>query len=120
MDQIQELTIALANALREGEEHQSLLRARATVEEHEAARVMLQDLLNRQQAIQKDFKAGKDTASTIGEYRKLYEIAMYNPYVRDYLACEARLAARLAEINREIGRAIGISEENDSPDPQRD
>lgn len=98
----------LARALRESDEKKALEAALTRVNEHEAARIMLEDLRKRQAAIQKDMADGKDTSSGVAEMQKLYEVLMINPYLRDYLAAEMRLAAVLAEIQKILGDELGL------------
>ncbi|MGE5550369.1 MAG: YlbF family regulator [Bacteroidota bacterium] len=100
----------LGQAVKETPEYASVQSARAKVEEHEAARLMLRDFKRRQEEYRKAFVAGKAGEDEAKELRRLAEIVGYNPYIRELLAAEARLADLVLGLQNEIMVAAGLAE----------
>lgn len=119
MSRMMELARELAAAVKESPEYRALKDARARVDEHEAARIMLEDYRKRQEALRRDIQEGKDTAPAVDALKKLTDVLMLNPYLRDYLMAEVGLAAALAQVQKVIGEAVGFdSSAPEGGDPQ--
>ena len=101
-----ELAKHLAEAISQSEESQALDKALARVNEHEAARVMLEDYRKRQEALQKEIAAGKDVKEAMEDFQKLSQVVMVNPYLRDYIMAEMNLGAMVSEGYNVIGEAF--------------
>jgi len=83
--------------------------AQATVEAHEAARIMLRDLQSVQNEILARTQRGEEVPQALADrYRQVASLAVYNPYLRELLEAEAELAQMLDEIHRELLEAAGI------------
>lgn len=102
-----ELAKHLAEAISQSEERQALDKALARVNEHEAAKVMLDDYRKRQAALQKEIAAGKDVKEAMEDFKRLSEVVMVNPYLRDYIMAEMSLGAMVSEVYKVIGEALG-------------
>ncbi|MGE5578085.1 MAG: YlbF family regulator [Syntrophothermus sp.] len=108
-----EMAQELAKALRETQEYRKWQEALARVEENAAAQIMFRDFRQKQSELQKAILAGE----TVGEEKaqelqRLYEIASYNPIVRDLFAAEQQLGELVARIQQVIVEAVGIGMEN--------
>lgn len=102
----------LAQALAESEEYQRLRQARAEIEKHEAAKVMLADLQEKQQEILEIQLRGEQISmEKQEEYQKLYETISFNPYVRDLLQAEALFGRMMVEVQKIISEAIPLEDE---------
>lgn len=114
MDPIR-LATELAEALRESEEYQGYLKAEAKVNEHEAAKIMLEDLRRKQLDVERKRLAGEEISQKDKEeFGKLSEIIGYNPYIREYLMAEMRLQQLMMEIQKIIASGVGLK----IPDPE--
>ncbi len=105
-----ELAKQLAKSLAECEEFLEYQKAKKILEEHEAARIMLEDFRKKQWEFEKKkIEGAQDLKAAEEELQKLAGIIGVNPYVRNYLTAEFRLSQLLMEIQRIIGEAVGIS-----------
>ena len=100
----------LGQALKETPEFLSVQASRVKVEAHEAARLMLQDFKQRQEEYRKALVAGKVKEDETNELRRLAEIVGYNPYIRELLSAEARLADLVLSLQNEMMLAAGLAE----------
>lgn len=108
-EEILALARQLAEALRTSEEYRRLAKAREAVEENVAAQIMLRDF----RAKQADFQARqllgqKVTKAQEEEFRRLTEVVMYNPAVRDYLYAEQEVLAIVAEVQKLLAEALDL------------
>ena len=106
MSRVVELAKHLAEAISQSDERQALDKALARVNEHEAAKVMLEDYRKRQEALQKEIAAGKDVKVAMEDFQKLTQVVMVNPYLRDYIMAEMSLSAMISEVYNVIVEAI--------------
>ncbi|NLW58773.1 MAG: YlbF family regulator [Firmicutes bacterium] len=105
----QELAKELANAIRESQEYQAWEKAKAEVDKHEAAKIMLEDFRKKQWELEKARLSGEEIKPEKEEqFKKLAEIIQYNPYVRDFLVAEYNLNRMIMEIQRIIASAVGV------------
>lgn len=100
----------LGRLIRETSEYKKMEDARAKVEEHEAARLMLQDFKRRQEEYRRALAKGEDAQEAGQELQRLAEIIGYNPYLREFFAAEARLAELVLGLQGEIMAAAGLAE----------
>lgn len=85
-------------------------QARETVENREAARIMLRDLENLQEQILERTRRGENVPEELAaRYRQVAEFAAYNPYVRELLQAQAELAQMLDAIQRAVLEAAGLA-----------
>jgi cell fate (sporulation/competence/biofilm development) regulator YlbF (YheA/YmcA/DUF963 family) len=104
-----ELAKQLGKALAESEEYQAYQKAKEALEIHEAAKVMLEDFRKKQWELEKQRVSGAiDTAAVTAEQQKLAEIIQINPYIREYLFAEFRFSQIMMEVQRELGKGVGI------------
>ena len=90
---------ALAEALNRDPAVQRLRQARRAVQEREAARIMLRDLLTRQQALLRREASGEAVSEQEWEeFRRVAEVVAYNPYVRELLQAEQAVTRLLAAV----------------------
>ncbi len=106
LSRVVELAKHLAEAISQSEEAQALDKALTRVNEHEAAKVMLDDYRKRQEALQKEIAAGKDVKEAMEDFQKLSQVVMVNPYLRDYVMAEMSLGAMVSEVYNVIGEAF--------------
>ncbi len=100
----------MGEALKETPEYQAVLAAKTRLEEHEAARLMLKDFKEREEAYRKQLAEGKGSEEAGKELQKLAEIASCNPYIRELFIAEARLADLVLHLQREMMIAAGLAE----------
>ncbi|HHV63217.1 MAG TPA: YlbF family regulator [Firmicutes bacterium] len=106
----------LAKALKESPEYAAYVRAREEIGRHEAARIMLEDLERKREAIGKAALAGeKVDEARLEDLKRTYEIVSFNPYIKELFVAEARLGELVAKVQKIIGEAIG-DESHKSPD----
>lgn len=99
----------LAEALRESEEYREYQEAKKKVDEHEAAKIMLEDFRKKQLELEKKRLAGEEIPQAeMEKIKKLSEIITYNPYLRDYLLAEVKLQQLMMEIQKIIASGIGL------------
>ncbi|MBA2133769.1 YlbF family regulator [Capillibacterium thermochitinicola] len=105
----QDLAKELANSIRESPEYQAWEKAKAEVDKHEAAKIMLEDFRKKQWDLEKARLNGEEIKPEQEEqFKKLAEIIQYNPYVRDFLVAEYNLNLMIMEIQRIIASAVGV------------
>lgn len=108
MDPIR-LATELAEALRESAERQAFLEAEARVKQHEAAKIMLEDLRGKQLEMEKKMISGEEiTAEEKERLKKLTEVVGYNPYIREYLLAEMKFQGLLMETQKIIASGLGL------------
>ncbi|MGI6036642.1 MAG: YlbF family regulator [Limnochordia bacterium] len=115
-DMILEKAKELGRLLITSSEHKRLEKARAEIEEHEAAKLMLRDLQEKQEKLRQEIMAGQDTATAQGELQHAYAVASYNPYVREYLEAEFSFAQLVIEVQEALGKALA-PEDDEGQDP---
>lgn len=87
-----------------------LKQARETVENREAARIMLRDLQAVQGEILERAERGEEVPQELAaRYQQVASLAAYNPYLRELVEAEAELAAMLDQIQRELLEAAGVT-----------
>ena len=101
----------LGASIKEAPEYRAVQAARTKVEEHEAARIMLQDFRRREQDYRKALVEGKAGEEETNALRKLAEIVTSNPYIRELFAAEARLAELIVDLQRRMTSAAGLAED---------
>lgn len=113
----------LGRAVQETPEFKAAKQARAKVEEHEAARIMLKDFEERQEKYRQAVLAGKAGEADAKALEELAGIVALNPYLRELLGAEARLAELVVGLQREMMAAAGLSQPAEAAgggDGQRD
>ena len=106
---IQERVHALAEALGRHPAVERLLAAWRVVQEHEAARIMLRDLRQRERALLSKELAGEAPAQQEVEgFRRLWEISAYNPYLRELFEAEAAVARLLGGVQALLHQYLGL------------
>lgn len=113
MKDLQAMARELGAAVRETPEYAAVREARAKVENHEAARIMLADFRRREQQYRQAVLAGEPHEDQAKELQKLAEIVGLNPYLRELIDAEAVLAQTLARLQEEIVSAAGLLEETE-------
>lgn len=99
----------LADALALSSEFQRLKEARESVEEHEAAKIMLRDFQEKQAELQKQQMEGKAVSEKqTEELRKLYEILSINPYIRELFEAEFAFGALMMDVQKTITQGLGL------------
>ncbi len=104
-----ELAKQLVKSLTESQEYQNYKKAKSILEEHEAAKTMLEDFRKKQWELERKRVAGDKLLEPLEkELEKLAEIIGVNPYVRDYLMAEFQFTQVMMEIQRIINEGIGL------------
>lgn len=110
---------ALAKALAESEEFKELQEAQEELEKHEAAKIMLRDLRQKQFAVQQKIVAGlTPDESEMQSLQETYQLVAFNPYVRRVIEAEVAFAGMLAEVQRILGEAVGAMPAGEGEDGQ--
>ena len=101
----------LADALANSDAFKKLQKARETVEEHEAARIMLRDFQKKQEKLAKQQQEGQEiTPDQMEEVRKLYEIMNINPYLRELLEAEFAFGSLMMDVQNTLAQSLGFGE----------
>ena len=103
-----DLAKSLAQALKESLEFRNYQEAKAKVDQHEAAKVMLEDFRQKQMEFYEKRAKGENTAEEAERIRKLSEIVSLNPYVREYLMAEYLWEQLMMEVQKTIAEGIGL------------
>ncbi len=104
----------LADALALSSEFQRLKEARAAVEDHEAAKIMLRDFQEKQAELQKQQMEGKPASEKqTEELRKLYEILSINPYIRELFEAEFAFGGLMMDVQQTITQGLGLDSSDD-------
>ncbi|NLY88009.1 MAG: YlbF family regulator [Firmicutes bacterium] len=99
----------LGRTLAESEEYRAYQKAKQQVEEHEAAKIMLEDFRRKQLALEQKALRGEEPSSAeVEQLKKLSEILGYNPYIREYLLAEMGFSQLLLEVQETIADAAGL------------
>lgn len=100
---------ALGWALAQSEAYQAWQRAKKVVQEHEAARIMWDDLQRRIEQLQEQLTSGKTVTD---EQRKsvdeMFRLAMYNPYIQELVLAQERFAEMVLAAQRLVHEKAGI------------
>ncbi len=99
----------LGKALAESDEFHHYQQAKQALDEHEAARVMLDDFRKKQLEYERKKLSGEKLLEPHEqELRKLSAIVGLNPYVREYLMAELQFSNLMMEVQKIIGEAVGL------------
>ena len=99
----------LGKAMAGSEEYKAYQKAKQQVEEHEAAKIMLEDFRKKQLALEKKALSGEEPSSAeVEQLKKLSEILGYNPYIREYLLAEMRFTHLVFAVQKAIADAAGL------------
>lgn len=108
-------TEALAKALAESDVYKNVKEARDEIDQHEAAKIMLRDLTEKQQAIQEKLLQGQEPSEAeIEDYRKTADIVGLNPHVRRLLETEMAFQNMMMEVQKMLAEAVGLEVEDPS------
>ncbi|MGI6640959.1 MAG: YlbF family regulator [Limnochordia bacterium] len=114
MDAVRKKAQELANAILESQEYKRFVAAKAEVESHHAALVMLRDFQDRQLELHKQQMEGKPvTEEQTEELRKLYEIISVNPYIRELFEAEFVFGGLMLEVQETLSQALGLKDAED-------
>jgi len=115
---VRKKTHELAKALAESPEYLRLKTARETVEERQAAKIMLQDAQDKQARLREKYASGQEIADAeLEDLKKTLELVSFNPYIRELMEAEYAFSEMLMEVWRIVGEAIGL-EQPDMEDGQ--
>ncbi|HHT28488.1 MAG TPA: hypothetical protein GXZ82_14795 [Firmicutes bacterium] len=107
----------LGKMLAASEEYVALQKARAVLEEHSAAKIMLNDVQKRQEALRNKQMAGEEiTDQEIQDFQRATQIVSMNPYVRQMLEAEMSFSRMLQQVQRVLFAPLGIELPEDEPD----
>jgi cell fate (sporulation/competence/biofilm development) regulator YlbF (YheA/YmcA/DUF963 family) len=104
-----ELAKELAKSLTESHEYQEYQKAKHSLDEHETARVMLEDFRKKQWELERKKINGDKLLETYEvELKKLAEIIGLNPFIREYLMAEFQFTQIIMEVQQILNEAMGI------------
>lgn len=103
-----DLAKSLAQALKESTEFRNFQEAKAKVEQHEAARLMVDDFRKKQMELYEKRARGADIAEDMEKIRKLSEILSLNSYARDVLMAEYAWEQLMMEVQKTIAEGLGM------------
>ncbi|TCL73233.1 cell fate (sporulation/competence/biofilm development) regulator YlbF (YheA/YmcA/DUF963 family) [Hydrogenispora ethanolica] len=99
----------LGKALAESDEFQKYQQAKQVLDQHEAARVMLDDFRKKQMEYERKKLNGDQLLQPYEEeLRKLSAVIGLNPYIREYLMAEFQFSSLMMEVQKIIGKAVGL------------
>jgi len=111
MADLHALARELGATVRETPEYAAVREARAKVEAHEAARIMLADFRRRERKYRQAVLAGQSQEEQAKDLQNLAEIVGLNPYLRELITAETVLARMMVGLQEEIVTAAGLAEE---------
>lgn len=110
-----ELAKALVQSVQDSEESKAYRAAKTRVDEHAAAKVMLDDFRAKQRTLYEKHLRGEEiTEADQNELQKLMEIVSLNTYIREFLATEYALGQLLMDIQKVVDEGIGMSLNQDN------
>lgn len=114
-----EMARQLAKSLAESDEYRNYKKAKEKLEEHEAAKTMLEDFRKKEWELERKKLSGEKILGPLeDELKKLAGIIGLNPYVRDFLMAEYQFSQIYMEVQQIIGEAVGLKmPENEAPRP---
>lgn len=99
----------LGNSLAQSEEYRKYQKVKQDLEQHEAAKAMLEDFRKKQWEYERKKINGDLLLEPYEtELKKLVEIIGLNPYIREYLMAEYQFTQLMMEVQRIIGEAVGL------------
>lgn len=97
----------LAKSLRESDEAQALMTAKAAVVGDSEARRMLEGFMERQHELQHQMMSGEDPSpDELEKMNKRYELLALNPLISRYFEAERRFAVVFDDVNRILGEGL--------------
>jgi len=118
---IEQIAKQLATALVESPEYQRLKQARAEIEQHTAAKIMLRDFHKKQLNLQKQQLEGRAiTEAQAEEIAKLYEVLNINPYIRELFEAELAFHKLMMEVQEILSSAIDLEPLYELEDEEED
>ncbi|HET7559224.1 MAG TPA: YlbF family regulator [Limnochordia bacterium] len=108
---VQQRAEALAAAIQESEELAKLKEARATIEQHESAKIMLRDLARVQEQLQRKQLSGQQLTETeVQRFQEMSVVAGSNPFVRKLLEAEYAFSEMMMAVQDALSAALGDEE----------
>lgn len=106
---IQRKAEELGDLLAASDEFKRLQENRAAIAQHSAAQIMLRDLQQRQEKLQRKQANGEEiTQAEINDLQRVSQVAAMNPYVRGLYESELAFGNLMAEVQRVMFKAVGI------------
>lgn len=110
--EISEAVRALAQALAGRPEVARLREAREEIGRHEAARIMLKDLRERQRRLAEKSRRGETPSpQEMEELQRVAEVVGFNPYIRALMEAEVAYAGLMGAVVEAIEQELGLPPE---------
>lgn len=107
--EIDEAVRSLASLLASRPEIERLKRAFEEIGRHEAARIMLKDLQERQRRlVEKEPAGAPPSEQEMQEFQKVAEVVGFNPYVRELLDAQLAVAVLLGAVYRALEERLAL------------
>lgn len=104
---VQKKAQELADAIVNSAEYQNMLEARAEVNEHEAAKVMLRDFQAKQVELHEQQMKGQPITKEQEEaLQQLFGVISVNPYVRKLFETEFAFSGMMMQVNEELAKVL--------------
>ncbi|HHW73025.1 MAG TPA: YlbF family regulator [Firmicutes bacterium] len=111
---VQKKAEELAEAIMNSPEYQRMVSARAKVNQHQAARVMLRDFQKKQLELQQKQMEGQDiTPQEEEQLQNLFGVISINPYIRELFEAEFAFSGLMLQVNDALARVLDFPEEEE-------
>ena len=106
---VQEATALLVAALRESGEHADYVHAKELALQNETTRGLYLQFRQLQLRLQAETLAGRQREDLQQQYRRLYELLLFDEPASALLLAEHRIQALLGEVYKTLAQAVDIS-----------
>lgn len=112
---VQKKAEELADAIIGSPEYQRLLAARAKVNGHQAAKVMLRDFQQKQLELHRKQMEGEEiTPADEEQLQNLFGVISINPYIRELFEAEFAFSGMMMQVNDALSRVLDFPEETEN------
>lgn len=113
---VQKKAEELAEAIMNSPEYQRMVSARAKVNQHQAARVMLRDFQKKQLELQQKQMEGQDiTPQEEEQLQNLFGVISINPYIRELFEAEFAFSGLMLQVNDALARVWTFQKRKKGP-----
>lgn len=117
---VQKKAEELAAAIINSSEYQRLLEARAKVNSHHAARVMLRDFQEKQLDLHRQQMEGKEvTPEQEEQLQNLFGVISVNPYIRELFEAEFAFSGLMMQVNDALAKVLDFQDEGEAQEESK-
>lgn len=110
----------LAAAIMNSSEYKRLLEARAKVNNHHAARVMLRDFQEKQLDLHRQQMEGHQiTPEQEEQLQNLFGVISVNPYIRELFEAEFAFSGLMMQVNDALAKVLDFQDEGEAQEESK-